>query len=774
MSELNPKLECLLVIVCLSLIPAIGAYAQDSAFSVRGRVIDSISGQPIANATVRLRELSWVGKTDDDGRFECVAMAPGPLTVAVTHVAYDSLHRTVLIRESMPELIMRLHPRSIQRRDVVVTATPIEERAFNFPQNVSVTTEEDIDRRTATTTAEILREEPGILVQKTTHGHGAPIIRGLIGRYVLLLYDGVRLNKPNFRFGGNQYLNTVDRESLDRVEVVRGPTSVHYGSDAIGGVVNMIPDSPVLKDSPIPVRVGATARYASADKSHNVSVAATGGLARLSAHANVSVKSVGDLRAGDPIGLQSPTGWNEWSAAGRAGYLLSPSSRLWLDLQIVRQNEVPRYDRYVSGAFTQWTYDPQDRDLAVLRLESAIPQWGLSQLKANVSFQREAEGRTEQRTGSREIAFSKDGITTWGGAFRVSRPTASIHLLALGAEAYHDRIDSWQIVDDGETLVEKRPTYPDNSKYSQIGVFAEDRITLSEHLTVTAGVRYSIYRLHSPLGRPFGDLDDSYDDVTGALFVSYEPVPELNLIGSWSRGFRAPNLNDVAVLGFSSSGVDAPSPDLGAERSDNFELGVKLQSSRVSGQLFGFYNRLDDLIDRVPGTYDGKAFFDENGNGVQDEGEFDIFQRDNIGRARLYGFEFSATSELTQHLQARLQAFWTRGEEITANDYMSRIPPFMGLTGVAVNLSEHWRIEFLSRWAVAQRHLSQRDLDDSRIDPNGTPGWVTYNVRVQVGLKPVSVYVGLENLTDEDYKEHGSGVYSSGRGITAALRYSTF
>ncbi|MBD3298886.1 MAG: TonB-dependent receptor [candidate division Zixibacteria bacterium] len=227
------------------------------------------------------------------------------------------------------------------------------------------------------------------------------------------------------------------------------------------------------------------------------------------------------------------------------------------------------------------------------------------------------------------------------------------------------------------------------------------------------------------------------------------------------------------MLGFSSSGVDAPSPNLGAESSNNFELGVKWQTAHTSGQLFGFYNRLEDLIDRVPGTYDGESFFDENGNGVKDPGEFDVFQRDNVGKARVYGFEFSGRAELTRHLRSRLQAFWTRGEEITTDDYMSRIPPLMGLTGISVEPSERWNVEFLTRWAAAQRHLSQRDRDDSRIDPNGTPGWITYNIRMQFNVAPLIVRIGLENLADEDYKEHGSGVYSPGRGVTVSIQYST-
>ncbi len=758
--------ECILLIV-------FQRAQADSSVALNGHVVNSITQRAVPNATVRLPDVPHVGRSNDEGDFTFDHLAPGRYTIVVTHVGYDSLTDRVTLTDSVTEVTVRLVPRSIQRGDVVVTATPVEERSFDLPQNVSVTPEEDIDKRPASTTAEVLREEPGILVQKTTHGHGAPIIRGLIGRYVLLLYDGVRLNKPNFRFGGNQYLNTVDRESLERIEVVRGPTSVHYGSDAIGGVVNMIPASPPLGEQRTPASVDATARYASADDARSLSVSAEGGVARLAAKANVSVKSVGDLEAGEPIGEQSPTGWEEWSVAGRAGFRFSPLSRLWLDLHFVRQTDVPRYDRYVSGRFDQWIYNPQDRDLAALRFESEIPQWGLSSVKANVSFQRELEGRTEQRAGSSEISFSRDEITTWGSKISASRPTAGNHLLSFGAEAYHDHIDSRQTVDKGDTIVSERPTYPDDSKYSQFGVFLEDRISVTEQLMVTAGLRYSQYRLQSPLGEPFGALDDTYDDLTSALFLSYHPIPKLNLIGSWSRGFRAPNLNDVAVLGFSSSGVDAPSPNLGAEGSNNFELGIKWQTASASGQLFGFYNRLEDLIDRVPGAYDGKSFFDENGNGVKDPGEFDIFQRDNIGKARIYGFEFSGQAELTHHLTSRLQAFWTRGEEITTDDYMSRIPPFMGLTGISLEPSERWNVEFLTRWAAAQRHLSQRDIDDSRIDPSGTPGWITYNIRMQLGLAPLIVRIGLENLTDEDYKEHGSGVYSPGRGVTLSIRYVT-
>jgi hemoglobin/transferrin/lactoferrin receptor protein len=126
---------------------------------------------------------------------------------------------------------------------MIVTATRVEEDPFSLPYSVSVVTAQDLERKMPRTTPEALRELPSIMLQKTSHGQGSPYLRGFTGYRTLMLVDGIRLNNSTFRDGPNQYWGTIDAQSLDHLEVVRGPSSVMYGSDAIGGTVNAISKS---------------------------------------------------------------------------------------------------------------------------------------------------------------------------------------------------------------------------------------------------------------------------------------------------------------------------------------------------------------------------------------------------------------------------------------------------------------------------------------------------------------------------------------------------
>ena len=133
-------------------------------------------------------------------------------------------------------------------KEIVVTATRTPEEVAKAPAAVDVVTAKELEERQPRTTAEALREETGITVQKTNHNGGAPVIRGMMGNQILVMVDGIRLNNAIYRFGPNQYLNTLDPGTISRIEVIRGPGSVYYGSDAMGGVVNVITRDPLLAD----------------------------------------------------------------------------------------------------------------------------------------------------------------------------------------------------------------------------------------------------------------------------------------------------------------------------------------------------------------------------------------------------------------------------------------------------------------------------------------------------------------------------------------------
>ena len=757
------------ILIVVSLMTQAVTAANSIGFS--GKIYDNLTREPIAGVSIQLGDTSTGTVSDSNGVFTLSRLPAGTHELRFSIIGYESKILSVTLDGRQPrQVTVYLQPMDIPVDKITVTASRFAENKFSTPSSVSITAKEKFNERSFSTTAEVLREEPGVLVQKTTHAHGAPILRGLIGRYVLLLYNGIRLNRPTFRFGANQYLNTINLESLNRIEVVRGPSSVMYGSDAIGGTINLIPSSLPPQSSILSLVPSFTSRYSSFDDGRSVGVRLDGNYKRLSSTWGLTFKEVENLRAGGDIGEQAPTGWKETGFNGRLAYSLNARSYVSFDYLRDRQKDVPRYDKYVCGEFDKYIYNPQDRDLAAVTY-TCEPGSLIHSFKANLSYQFEEEGRTTQKTGKDNIEKAEDKITTWGGYVQASAMPGEGHWLTFGAEYYYDLVNGRAVNIENNTVELIRPTYPDGSEYRSAGLFVQDEWTLSRLWTLTAGLRFSYVGVDSPLEEPFDRYEDDFKDLTASLAFSYRPQNAVNLIGRWSQGFRAPNLNDAVVLKYSSSGVDAPSPGLKAEHSNNYELGVKLDYDRVNGSLFLFYNQLSDMIERLPGTYNGLTFYDENDNGIQDEDEYDIYQKYNVSRSRIYGVEYESRLEISSLWEVRSSVTYTRGENQTEDEPMSRIPPLMGMIAARFKPFTTFWVETLVRAADEQMRLSARDIDDTRIGPEGTASWATLSLKAHYEYEHMSLNVIFENITDYAYKEHGSGIYSPGRGVILTLSY---
>jgi len=754
------------------------AGAQETG-RIEGTVLDAETGIPLVATNVFLKTLGRGTFTDREGRFRITNLPAVEDLLVASRIGHETKEIPItLAAGETKRLEILLQTQTLGTERVIVTAERRLKAEFRTQKAVAVTDESAIAHRPAGSTADALREQTGILVQKTTAGHGAPIIRGLIGNDILLLYNGVRLNKPTVRFGGNQYMNTVDAEALSRIEVVRGPGSVLYGSDAVGGVVNLITHPPTFTESEGSWRPLLRIRYTSADQGRSLHLGLEQAGPRLAARIGVTARSLGNLNPGGAVPVQDPTGYDELSAHAIASLRLSPRQTLRVDLLRISQSEVPRFDQYISGAFETYLYEPQDRFLGMALYEFRQPLPWLNSLEWNISWQREHEGRRQQRTGSTKLRIDDDVITTAGTFLQATSLLAHRHALRWGLEYYRDRVGSRRREIEPDTTVQVRGAFPDGSIYSALGVFVSDDFTLASRTDLSAGLRASQMRLRSPLGETYGEYEDTFHNLTGNVGFSHRLRPWLNLVGSLSRGFRAPNFNDTVVLKATNSGVDAPSPGLRPEISTNYELGAKIESDGNDIEAWLYYTSLVDLIDRRPGTYLHPAtgleldFFDEDGDGVRDPGEPPIYQKQNVQRAFIRGVEIQGRWLVAPGWRLRANAFYTYGQNLTAGEPMSRIPPLMGLAGIQWQ-REETALELFVRAAVAQRRLSTRDHDDSRIDPEGTPGWSDWNIRGRRSFGPVHLDITLGNVFDHAYKEHGSGVYNPGRYLVIALSWRT-
>jgi outer membrane receptor protein involved in Fe transport len=730
---------------------------------IRGRVLDP-QERPVAEATVELLDAG--GKvlaqtlSDGEGWFTLPGEPPPGSRVRIRSEGFLTvqLSAAILARE----------PRDLSltiagiAETVGVTATRRERSLFDTPQSVSVVEYEDMEERAIATAPDALEGLPGVLVQKTTLGGGAPILRGMVGNQVLLLVDGIRLNNSNYRLGPNQYLNSVDRFGADRIEVVRGPTSSLYGSDALGGTVNVLTES--LPDSGDEIEPRFSLGYDGATNAPIFSGRMRGRGEKLAYLGGLTFASFDDIRGGADTGTQSPTGFDRKAGDFKLGYDFGRGGVLYGAGQYFEDDDVPRYDRIAAGRDQVHLFTPQRRSLAYLRYQNELEILGRPALSATLSRMNQTEGREIQARGSTSLSLERDEVITYGVGLQLSWPETRRFEWTAGFELYEDSIGSERASRNLSTGQERseRPRLPDGASYRSGAVYAQAAFRAGSRLDLLVGGRYNRFAANAILEGVEEPYQGQFDALTGSANAVFAITPNLHLSGGVSEGFRAPALEDTAVFGQFNAGYDVPSTDVAPESLLNYEATLKLSYPRLWTSFTVFDAHVDGLIGRAPGTYLGSSTY---------LGE-PVFQRQNIDDAEITGAELDVGFWPLDRVNLSLAVAGLSGSDTRTQAPLTRMPPFNGRFRARYHLPWGSRfspwLELMTDFATKQDRLSSADQGDSRIPPGGTPGFVV--VSALAGLKYGDSYqlnLVFHNLGDADYRYHGSGINGPGRSLRA-------
>jgi outer membrane receptor protein involved in Fe transport len=734
----------------------------------------------VSGATVILPRAGTRGLTDDEGTFffdlpprdyDVIAQARGFESVRVLDVVVTDEGHSITI-ELVPNAaagpdssVMKF-----EMGEVTVTASRVESLVQETPREVRVIDAATIGESVPVGTPEALDALPEVLVQKTSLGGGAPIMRGLSGNRVLLMVDGVRLNNSTYRIGLNQYLNTIDPGSVARIEVVPGPGSVLYGSDALGGVVQVFTAEPAAARP----RIRYAGQVSAAEGSHTHAVQAARWWGSGGVVVGAGFRDLQDLRGGD--GVQSPTGYSEWSTNARAAVERGRGT-FSFGGQLTHQKDVPRFDRVDAGKDSLYVYDPQNRELLFARGEFVRPTSWMQFAGVTASWNHQREGRRIVAADDTDIEETfLDDTATFGVSAEARSLLGDRTFAVYGADLFVDDVDSeGEVFDSSRGIAEDVPgKFPDDGTHTQLGVFAQAEHAISPRLTVIGAARYSHFTLEGTPQGPTGFVSLKNQVVTGSLQSRIALSTDDYLFVGVSQAFRSPNMEDALSTGLSNKGFDVPNPALDPEKSVSFEVGIKTRGfvdtddwqnetrKMFSASATAYVSRIDDLIERTPATFMGSDSLD----GAP------VFRNENLGRAVIAGF--TANGRVRVHRDWRISGAlaFTHGENTDLDVPLTRIPPPRGRLQVRYDPGGGAWIEASLNAAAEQSRLSPDDLRDSRIDPGGTPGYVIPTLRVGRRVNDqLRLTLVVENPGDVTYRVHGSGIDMPGRNATLGVRW---
>lgn len=731
--------------------------------SIDGRVVDR-DGRPVVGATVTLVEAHQAVTTAADGRFRFTEVPAGTYTLVARRLGYEPAARQLAIDTSIPDVTLTLGDAPFRVEPVTVTATRGATETFLSPMPVSVLTGERVHRDAGISLAGSVALLPGVRDVSTGLQIGKPMVRGLYGSRVLVLHDGSRLEDYSW---SDEDGPSIDARLAERVEVIRGPVSVLYGSDALSGVVNVVPEALTFSDGSSFTHagveayaasnngeLGSAARIEGASGSYGWRVSGTGRFAGSYRSPAGEVKNTGFLSANvDAAGAYR-------SADKELTLRLSHYGGDFRLLEATGPAAPPPAGARDAGP---------ERKLLDDRLQlSGNRLWRTLRLEGKAQFQRHAltevsddctpaPGQTtctRPLPGKETTAF--DLLLNTGTIDLVAVMPTKIGLLnTFGVSGMFQRNDS------------RGPIFLVPGATAKSGaVFALEQLDLvGGRVRLLGGARAESRSLNADANTQLqlGNDRRSWSDVVGHGGIVVSPIEPLAFIANVGMGWRAPTLLDLYANGprLAEARYEVGDPGLGTERGLNTDVGVRWSSARVQAQVSGFQNTIDRFIYVQPTS--------QTISGLQ------VF-RHVAADARLRGAEAVIEANVAGPLALRAQHDFVRGVRRATGAPLPLMPPPRTVAGA--ELRRH-TLGWARRFVIGVE--AERVEKQTRLDPEdfATEGYTLINVDTEiermVSGRAVRIDLDVRNATNRTYRDFLSRYkrFAPNPGINFVLRVGT-
>ena len=708
----------------------------------------------------------------------------------------------------------------ITLNEVTISANKFEEQKRNVAQHIETITSNEVKHSNPQTTADMLQNSGLVTVQKSQQGGGSPMMRGFEASRVLLVIDGIRMNNAIYRGGHLQNVITLDANILDKTEVLFGPSSTIYGSDALGGVIHFHTKNPTLNYTAKKIAFGGSAmlRYSTANNENTGHVDFNLGGKKVASLTSITYSTFDDLRKGyqiDPaykgygdrnfyVGrnasntkdsayqnsnqdIQKYSGYSQVDILEKILFKQSEKINHLLNIQISNSTDIPRYDRLtdVSGGnlkFAEWYYGPQMRNLIAYEFNGKNLFTFADEIKAGINYQMIEESRYQRKFNKNGLDSRIENVGVLGTHIDILKHLGDKNEIRYGFESQMNDVKSSahskNILTNAETPIDTR--YADGgSKMNYNALYITHTSKLNHHFVLNDGLRFNTTKLDakfkdtSILHFPFTSASQSNTALTGNLGIVYLPTEnwKISIIGS--TGFRAPNVDDLSKVNESATGaVIVPNTSLKPEYTYNLDLGItKICNSNIKIEAVGFYTIMQNLITTDKSTFNGQSQILYNG--VMS----DVYSNVNAQEAYLYGFNAGFEAKMNSWFSIHSTLSYTYGRIKTDSTPtpLDHLAPLSGKTSFDIKCCKNKMNSsfylIYNGWKHIKDYRLNAEDNEGYATPFGMPSWVTFNLKTSYQVqKNLMLQIGLENIFDTHYRVFASGISGAGRNFVVALR----
>lgn len=788
-------------------------------FVSKGQTIsvkDQVNNEPITTVVAHDPSTGRVLYANGKGQLDLSSFADLEV-IQISSYGYQTVKLSFQELTNLPDATLYLEKSNINLGEVVVAANKWRQNSDDVPQKIVTIAPSEVRFQDPQTAADLLGISGKVYIQKSQQGGGSPMIRGFATNRLLYSVDGVRMNTAIFRGGNIQNVINLDPFVISDAEVLLGPASVIYGSDAIGGVMSFETLKPgfSLEDETI-IKGTIVSRYSSANQEKTGHADLQIGWKKWALATSFSSWDYDDLRQGshgpedyikrnyveringedvvltldDPALIQIPSGYSQKNFMQKIRFQPSENWEFNYGFHYSATSSYGRYDRHNRvrnglPRYAEWYYGPQKWMMNHLKVTHNRSGGWYDRVNLSLALQNFEESRIDRNLNDPIRNTQIEEVTAYSANLDFIKSINSKKFLFYGFEWVQNKVNSTGFTTDIESdRKEEGPARYPKSDWNSLGAYVNLESKIHEKATLQTGLRYSWYGIESQFDTrfypfPFEEASSGNGNLTGSVGIVYRPEESWVLSTNLGTAFRSPNVDDIGKVFDSEPGaVTIPNPNLKPEYATNIDLSLaKIWGDGFKIDITGFYTHLANALVRRNFQLNGQ-------DSIIYDGELSQVQAiQNAAQAQVYGVQLGIQAKLSKRLSFFTDINFQEGKEELDNGTTSPSRHAAPLFGVS-------RLDYQSSRIRAQlyvnfqgersfENLAQEERGKDEIyakDENGnnySPAWYTLNLKVSYPILDIlQLNAGIENITDQRYRPYSSGISGPGRNFIFSLRAS--